>query len=153
MSDKISVPRTFAGALGAADVMNSVKRKFLSVPVIDSTTYCYGNSTTGGMKFARNATIEKVIVNFYSNGTTTNAKHLYLRIRKNASTAVTSPIYGTTGAHWSATTGWKRMEYTPVSAAVGAFTSSDRLVAQIEHHRDSVSRIAVTIQYLEALDS
>ena len=53
MGDSITIPRTFAGLIGVADVQNSVKRHYLNIPINqnDSTGVVFGGSGTTGFNF------------------------------------------------------------------------------------------------------
>lgn len=152
MGDGVPIPRTFAGSLGVADVTNAIKRKFLTVPITDTTARFLGNSSTGGFKFARNAQIEKVIAIYHTAGTTSNSKQFGLSVWKNASTVIATILNGSAVSPWG-TTGWKREEPLPKSAALASFTSNDRLTLNLTNRTDGTTRISVVVQYLEDEDA
>lgn len=148
MSDKVGIPRSFAGAIGVADVTNALKRRYLVFDLDATTGKVLGNATTGGYQFQRNMTFEKMTLNYHAAGTTTNTK-LRVRVHKNASTACTSGVIGT-AARQCTTTGFKRKELTPT---ITSFTSADRLWLDITHHNQGQTKIKVVLEFLEALDS
>jgi hypothetical protein len=149
MSDKVGIPRTMSGAIGVADVTNAIKRKFLTYDLDDTTGRHLGNATVAGYIFQRNMTFEKMTLNYHAAGTTTNTAKFRVRIMKNASVAAVAGIYGTAVLHCT-TTGWKRKEITPT---ISAFTNADRLWIDTTHHTNGQTRISVTLEFREALDS
>lgn len=149
MGDRVAIPRSFSGALGVADVTNALKRRYVTFDVDDTTGRHLGNATTGGFKFQRNMIFEKMTLNYHAAGTTSNTAKLRVRVMKNASVAAVAGIYGSQVKHCT-TTGWKRKEITPT---VTSFTSADRLWLDCTHHTNGQTRMTVTLEFREALDS
>ena len=152
MGDSITIPRTFAGLIGVADVQNSVKRHYLNIPINqnDSTGVVFGGSgTTGFNFFQRNVTLEKFLItgrsnttlaettvvkaNVFGPGTTT----LFSLVLAHATTVTSSIVLGNS-------TG-------PVSAAVAAIGASTPLRVELATRQANVDRISMTLVFVERL--
>ena len=154
MGDRITIPRTMAGLIGVADAQNSLRRKCIEFDISPTTARHFGNNTTGGIKFERPVTLERLYVSKrLLGGTTSHVSKFMLQVFKNASTVFRTGTvpWGSTGKLWGATTGWKCDELTPVSSALALVLSTDRLTVNVPNHTTQ-DRIKCVLQYREELD-
>lgn len=147
MSDALAIPRTFAGQIGAADVTDAIKRKYICVNFPNTTTRMYGDATTGGYLFPRKQVIEKLTLLYHAAGTTSNTAKFRLRAMKNGSVLAASSVIGSAAKHCT-TTGWKKVEITP---SITSMLSSDRLWFEVTHHTAGQTNIAVVLQVKDAI--
>ena len=153
MGDKLTIPRSFAGALGVADVADSIKRSQYQFPHI-------ANSTTGDIVevdglFPRNATLERVICSFYLKSTaTTGTTLLSFRLMNGASTVFQSKKFNSTTI--LPTTGWITKSGSDAgSFSITSMTSSDKLKLVVDTNSPAaqVKKLNIILRYKEALDS
>jgi hypothetical protein len=147
MSDALTIPRTYAGQVGAADVTDCVKRKFICVDFLPTTGRMYGNGTTGGYLYQRPQVVEKLTLLYHAAGTTTNTAKFRLRAMKNASILAASSVIGSATKHCT-TTGWKRVEITP---SITSILATDRLWFEVTHHTAGQTGISVVLETKEAV--
>lgn len=158
MSDKVAIPRSFAGAIGVADVNDSIKRTHAMklLQVTNSTTGQFlGNSTTAPTLFARNVTIEKVICSFWLQSTATTGTTLFaFNIYDGASTVFSSKKLNSTTQ--LSTTGW----YSKAGATLGALskvnlTSASKVWLHITSNSPTaqVKKANIWIRFKERADS
>lgn len=145
MGDQVTIPRTFAGAIGVADVTSAVKRKYLTFGMPSTTGRLLGDATTGGFLFQRGQVFEKMTVNYHAGSTTTNIK-FQLRAMKNGSAAA-SATYGSAVVQCT-TTGWKSKEITPT---IAAFTAADRFWLDFTAHPATTLKVSVILEFREAV--
>ena len=154
MSDKVTIPRTFAGKLGVADVEDSIKRTHfmeLLSPANSTTGKFLGNSTTAMSPFARNVTLEKVLYSFYLKSTaTTGTTLLAFRLMNGGLTIYQSPKHNSTTQ--LSTTGWYQFSATPT---ITSMSSSDKIYVYITSNSPAaqVKKLNIRLRFKEALDS
>jgi hypothetical protein len=155
MGDRVTIPRTLAGLIGVADVQDSIRRKQIKVPLMDTTWRFLGNNTTGGIKFPRNVVIERGYLSWHMARTTSHVHKFRLRVFKNGSTMMYSGAvpHNTTANLVGATTGWKANEIVPLTSALASLTSADRITVDVTHHTDATTRTALILEYREDLDA
>jgi len=126
MGDQVSIPRSYSGKIGVADVNNSIKRSHAIklIQATNSTTGNFlGNSTTAPALFARNVTVEKAIYSFYLSSTaTTGTTLLSFTIMDGASTIYASPKVNSTTQ--LASTGWYEGESADGTKLDGALSKN-----------------------------
>lgn len=154
MGDQLTIPRSYAGVIGVADVTNAINRKILNIPILhprnNTTTgnqWGADSNTTGIPLFARNATLEKIFVTGFK-ATTVNAKTTLLyayMLRNGASTAFTFVLRNSTtlGERWHATSTAPRLPNA---------TSTDKYQLRIVT-RNQMTQLAFTLRYRERIDS
>lgn len=142
MSDKITIPRTFAGQIGVADVTPAVKRHYIPIPLRDprnnTTTGIQfgGNGTTAPTILERNATLERFIVTGQTR-TTIGGKTtiFYGRLMNGASTLFNITLSSST----TVSERWFNKSTLPAIANVGAATKfSLKFVTRNQFTRVSV---------------
>lgn len=134
MGDGVTIPRSYAGSIGAADVTNCIKRKVIVVGM-GTTGKLLGNSTTG-FNFQRGQILEKVTLSCLKAGTTACT----MSIMKNGSTAASSTM-GTTA-------GWHNKEVTPT---IAAYASTDNLWLYTASF-GAATKIRVVLEFREAVE-
>lgn len=154
MGDRVSIPRSVADNLGVADVLPSIRRHYISIPLVAPTN----NTTTGGMFggdsnttgiafFQRNVTLEKLYIASFK-GTTVNSSTtlLQFQMHKNGvSTLYDIVIRNSTtlGLRWYAAS---------TTPAILNLVASDRISARIVT-RNEMTRISAVLVCTERLDS
>lgn len=162
MGDQISIPRSYSGKIGVADVNNSIKRthSLKLLQATNSTTGQFlGNSTTAPALFARNVTLEKVIYSFWLQSTaTTGTTLLQFSVMDGATTLYVSPYLNDTTQ--LVTTGWYEGESGDAtkldgSLSVTAGTSSSKIWVYIPNNSPAaqVKKLNIWLRYREAVDS
>lgn len=153
MGDKVSIPRSYAGELGVADVQNSLRRRYIALPLLNgqapTTGFIWGgNGTTGISPFERNVIIERMHAVAYCSTSFGGGSTLcVLSLFRNSSTMVSLPVYaGTTGSAMYAAN-----DTTARLATVCDFNDNMRLYLANTVNR--VLRLSVVLTLREALDS
>lgn len=82
MGDKVQIPRSFSDSIGVADVSNSIKRHYMTIPLHDTTSGVIfgGNQTTFINFLQRNATFEKILAVAYVSTTVAETTGVILRL-------------------------------------------------------------------------
>jgi len=161
MGDQNKLPRTWAGQLGVCDVVDAIKRKILIVPINPTTANNMGNGTTGGIKFERPVMIEELRFHYHINRTTSHMHKFRARIWQSMAVGLfsfpagTGAAYGSTNFLHGATTGFKTASYATsiVTRVARSVLPGERLFVQITKHSDPVTRIALSIAYVEKPDN
>ena len=125
MSDKVTIPRSYAGQIGVADVTNAVKRHYVPLHIRaannNTTTGIMfgGNGTTAPSIFERNVTLERLIVTGRTR-TTIGGKTtiFYGRLMNGASTLFNLAISSAT----TVSERWHNKSTLPAIAHAGAAT-------------------------------
>lgn len=158
MGDKLTIPRTFAGKLGVADVNDSIKRTHaMAMPFIANSTTgeIFGNTTTAPNLFARNVTLEQVIVSFFLQSTaTTGTTLLAFRLMNGATTVFQSKKFNSTAQ--LPTTGWINKAGTNAGTlSVTNLSATDKLSLVIDTNSPAaqVKKLNIWLRYKEREDT
>lgn len=158
MGDKVTIPRSFAGAMGVADVEDSIKRTHaMLLPSVGdtSTGAVMGNGTTAPSLFARNVTLEKVIASFKLVSTaTTGTTILAFRLMNGASTVFQSIKLNSTTQ--LPTTGWISKSGTDLGTLnITNLSATDKLALIIDTNGpgSQVNKLNIWLRFKEREDS
>jgi len=154
MGDQISIPRSFAGNIGVADVENSLRRHYFPVPLFapanDTTTGCmFGveSNTTGIPFFERNVYLEKIYASGFKR-TTVNGETtlLTVRVMKNG----VSTVFDLTIDN--STTLGQRWHSGSTNADINNLSNTDKLSVSIPT-RNEMTKLSVVMVFRERVDS
>jgi hypothetical protein len=154
MGDRVTIPRSFAGTIGVADVQNSLRRHYFPVPL-----RCPNNNTTTGIMFGgdsnttgipffeRNITFEKVYAVGFKR-TTVNAETTLLTVQvfKNGVSTVAAFTID------NSTTLGERVHAGSTNATIANLISTDKLSVRIPT-RNQMTRLSVVCVFCERVDS
>jgi len=153
MGDSITIPRTFAGQLGVADTLPSVRRHYIPIPLVGAMN----NTTTGGMFggdsnttgipfLQRNLTIERFLVSGFM-FTTVNSSTTLLTIQMHKNGV--STIFNLTFRN--STTQVERWHADSTTPILPNANSTDRISCRIVT-RNMMSRLSAVLVARERLD-
>jgi len=154
MGDKVQIPRSFSDNIGVADVQNSLKRHYFSVPLRapqnnTTTGIMFGtdSNTTGIPFFQRNLTMERFYVTGFMNTTVNNSTTLLTaQVFKNgASTVFELNIR-------NSTTQLERWHAESTTPDITNLISTDRLSVRIPL-RNTLTRLSAVLVFRERNDS
>lgn len=158
MGDKVSIPRSYAGKIGVADVNDSIARThamYLGFIANSTTGQVFGNTTTAPNLFARNVTLEKVIACFALASTaTTGTTLLSFRLMNGASTVFQSKKFNSTTQ--LATVGWVVKDATDAGAfSITSLAATDTLSLEIDTNSPAaqVKKLSIWLRFKEREDS
>lgn len=155
MGDSITIPRSYAGSFGVADVLPSVRRHVIPLPLLNSqaptTGFIWGgdNATTGFSFFERNVTAERLHAVCYCSTTYGRGSTMcVLSLLRNASTVFSLPVY-----HNATTAPALRQANDTTARLTSVISSTDILRLYFANTSNRVLRLGVTLTVKEALDS
>lgn len=154
MGDRVSIPRSVADNLGVADMLPSIRRHYIPVPLVaptnDTTTggmFGGDSDTTGIAFFQRNLTLERLYIASFK-GTTVNSSTtlLVFQMHKNG----VSTLFNITMRNSTTLAEqWYASDTTP---SITNLVSTDRISARIVT-RNAMTRISAVLVCTERLDS
>lgn len=154
MGDRVSIPRSVADNLGVADALPSIRRHYISIPLVAPTNGTTtggmfgGDSDTTGIAFLqRNMKLEKLYLATFQ-GTTVNSSTTLLTFQMHKNGA--STLYNITIRN--STTQVERWHSASTTPAILNLVSTDRISARIVT-RNQATRISAVMSCVERLDS